>query len=112
MDYDGDGDQDLYLVNDVSLANVLYRNNGSGAFSDVAAAAGANYSGDGMGVTAGDYDNDGDCDMYLSYGDGNHVLYRNNGNGSFGDVTASAGMSRGDAGRGAAWGAISVYGSG
>ena len=64
-DYDGDGDQDLYVANDFGL-NELYRNRGDGTFEDVTKAAGAGARGYGMSVTWGDYDGDGDEDLYVS----------------------------------------------
>ena len=106
FDYDGDGYLDLYLlsgcwlreVNDNlgrdlrgKLANALYRNNGDGTFTDVTDRAGVGDSGYGMGVSAADYDNDGDRDLYvLNYGP--NVFYRNNGDGTFTDVTEQAGL--------------------
>ena len=64
-DYDGDGDDDLYLANDFGV-NALYRNDGSGRFEDVAGPAGAADRGYGMGVSWGDVDGDGDFDLYVS----------------------------------------------
>ena len=64
-DFDGDGDDDLYVANDFGL-NELYVNDGTGHFDDVAAKAGASDRGYGMGVTWGDVDNDGDFDAYIS----------------------------------------------
>ena len=64
-DYDDDGDPDLYVANDFGRNN-LYRNNGDGTFSDVAPAAGVEDLGAGMSAAWGDYDNDGDLDLYVS----------------------------------------------
>ncbi len=104
FDYDNDGDLDIYLVNgrylkQIShvrgrhlagkLSNALYRNNGDGTFSDISKKAGVADQGYGMGVSAADYDNDGDTDLYVTnYGP--NVLYRNEGNGRFTDVSAKA----------------------
>ena len=98
-DYDGDGDQDIYIANFWSAPNVLYRNNGDGTFTEVAALAGMDDANNGEGVAWGDYDNDGNLDLYLA-NDGNqaNVLYRNNGDGTFTDVTVEAGV--GDTGTG------------
>ena len=78
--------------------NRLYRQNRDGSFTDVTEAAGLANAGDGnygMGVAAGDYDNDGYPDLYItSYG--RNILYHNNGNGTFTDVTAKAGVERAD----------------
>ncbi|MEO2004380.1 MAG: CRTAC1 family protein, partial [Candidatus Poribacteria bacterium] len=98
LDYDGDGNLDIYLVNSGSLTgetsarSVLYRNTGDGTFIDVTAMAGVEASDRyGMGCAVGDYDNDGDPDLYVT-AFGPNLLYRNDGDGSFTDVTASAGV--------------------
>jgi len=100
FDYDGDGDVDLYAVNSAELPgyvggekpfNHLYRNEGGGRFTDVTAQAGVGDRGYGMGCAAGDIDNDGDVDLYVT-NFGPNVLYRNDGNGRFTDVTALAGV--------------------
>ena len=64
-DYDDDGDPDLYVANDFGRNN-LYRNNGDGSFSDIAADAGVEDLGAGMSAAWGDYDNDGDLDLYTA----------------------------------------------
>ena len=99
LDYDGDGKLDLYLVNGSTLdrspgkgePNVLYRGNGRGGFTDVTVKAGVGDRGWGSGGTVGDYDNDGDPDLFVT-NLGANVLYRNDGDGSFTDVTAYAGV--------------------
>jgi len=108
FDYDNDGFQDIYLVNgrwhpDISdnrgrtlkgkLKNALYHNNGNGTFTDVTdkAGVGAHEDSYGMAASCADYDNDGDLDLYVcNYG--RSILYRNNGNGTFTDVTEKAGL--------------------
>ncbi len=95
-DYDNDGWLDLYVGNESSPApkpahpNELFRNDGDGTFSDVAAAAGVASVGFVKGLSWGDYDNDGVLDLYLSHLNGDNVLYRNGGNGTFANVTATA----------------------
>jgi enediyne biosynthesis protein E4 len=99
FDYDGDGDPDLFLVNSTIWPDVnnygpstqaLYRNDGKGHFEDVTREAGLEAELIfGMGVAIGDYDNDGDPDLYLTALGGN-VLFRNDGKGHFEDVTAEA----------------------
>ena len=99
FDYDRDGQIDLFLGNGPGLPNALFRNNGDGTFTDVAAAAGV---AGGLGVTgavAGDLDNDGDQER-VAMGDGGFLsptpavirVYRNDGDGTFTDVTAASGI--------------------
>ena len=104
FDYDNDGLIDIYFPNGAPLPgcqidppprHALYRNLGGWRFEDVSERAGVACSSYGMGVTIGDYDSDGDPDIYLS-NFGPNVLYRNNGDGTFTDVTAHAGVARGD----------------
>jgi hypothetical protein len=92
LDFDGDGRPDIFLTN-AGGANALYRNNGDGTFTDVAAAAGvADPDGVSIGVACADYDNDGRCDLLVTRFGGGLKLYRNNGDGTFSDVTAAAGL--------------------
>ncbi len=113
FDFDRDGHWDVYLVQSGPLpgsprpagtpASKLYRNRGDGTFEDVTSRAGvANASGYGAGCTAGDYDNDGDQDLYVS-NFGRSVLYRNRGDGTFEDVTARAGVTNDLYAASAAW---------
>ncbi len=99
LDYDGDGNLDLCLINGSTHdrpagrgePNRLYRGDGKGHFTDVTDAAGVGDRGWGYGVAVGDYDNDGDPDLFVT-NQGANVLYRNDGDGSFTDVTAEAGV--------------------
>jgi hypothetical protein len=101
LDFDQNGLFDLYLVNSAAtqqfkppqpLHSALYRNNGDGTFTDVTAQAGVGAEGlFGMGVAVGDYDNDGYPDVYV-LGYGRSILYRNNHDGTFTDVTIRAGV--------------------
>ena len=101
LDYNQDGLPDLYLVNGAAtelfkptkpLRGALYRNNGDGTFTDVTEKAGVGAEGlFGMGVAVGDYDNDGYPDLVVA-GYGRSILYHNNGDGTFADVTARAGV--------------------
>lgn len=101
FDYDVDGDPDLICVSgqdwdgrDKTPSVVLYRNDGSGKFEDVTSASGFQQSFYGMGVAIGDYDADGDPDVYLT-AVGPNRLYRND-EGTFVDVTAAAGVAGDD----------------
>jgi hypothetical protein len=101
IDYDQDGLMDLYFVQSGAtdaykparpLHSALYRNNGDGTFTDVTEKAGVGGEGHyGQGVAAGDYNNDGHPDLYVT-GYGRAILYRNNGDGTFTDVTTKAGV--------------------
>ena len=101
IDYDQDGLMDLYFVQSAAtdmykppqpLRCALYHNNGDGTFTDVTAKAGVGGEGHyGQGVAVGDFDNDGYPDLYVT-GYGRAILYHNNGNGTFTDVTAKAGV--------------------
>lgn len=103
FDYDGDSDIDIYFLNGAPLKgttcktppkNALYRNDGGWKFTDVTEKAGVGVTVYGLGIAIGDYDNDGDPDIYLNnYGP--NVLYRNNGDGTFTDVTKQAGVDDG-----------------
>ena len=104
LDYDRDGDPDIYFLNGAPLPgtevrqrprNALYRNDGGWKFTDVTEQAGVGDTGYGLGVCTGDYDNDGDLDIYVN-NFGPNVLYRNNGNGTFTDATKEAGVDAGN----------------
>jgi HEAT repeat protein len=102
LDYDGDGLQDLLLVNSCYWPGyedkqrpapmlALYRNKGDGTFEDVTAAAGLAVTLYGMGVTVGDYDNDGWPDVFITAVGGNRLFHNESGR-RFVDVTARAGV--------------------
>jgi enediyne biosynthesis protein E4 len=100
LDYDNDGDQDLYLANGSSRKlqksekpphDYLLRNNGDGTFSDVTQKAGLGDTEWSSGVAVGDYNNDGHLDVYVT-NFGPNKLYRNNGNGTFSDVSEKSGV--------------------
>jgi hypothetical protein len=94
-DYDNDGDLDVYVCNEsksIRFPSQLFRNNGDGTFSDVAPQAGVRNLRYCKGSVWGDYDNDGDLDLYASNLGGENRLYRNNGDGSFTDVAMQLGV--------------------
>lgn len=99
-DVDLDGDPDLYLANDKTL-NFLYLNDGTGHFAEEALLAGVAYNEDGdveagMGVDMGDYDNDGDYDLFVTnFQWETNTLYKNLGDGTFVDETFLAGLGKG-----------------
>ena len=105
-DFNQDGWIDLYVTSSkLGSRNRLFRNNGNGTFTDVAAAAGlaqANQGGACIDAVWGDYDNDGWPDLYLVRW-GTNLLYHNNGNGTFTDVTARAGVGHQGNGSCALW---------
>lgn len=110
LDADGDGRQDILFVNGTSWPGragartvlALYRNNGNGTFTDVTSSAGLAVPMYGMGVSVGDYDNDGRDDIYVTALGGNH-LFHNLGGMHFEDVTAKAGVADGGFATSAAW---------
>jgi hypothetical protein len=97
LDYDDDGWPDIYVACD-STPSILYHNNHDGTFTDVAIVAGAAFNEDGraqagMGSTIADFNGDGKLDIFrTNFSDDTSTLYRNNGNGTFDDVTYAAGL--------------------
>ena len=116
IDYDNDGYQDILLLNGKDWSGhpsgytqkygrstpKLYHNNGDGTFTDVTHAAGLDLELYAMGVTVGDYDNDGFDDLYITALGGDH-LFHNNRNGTFTDVTAKSGLNNHGFATSAAW---------
>jgi enediyne biosynthesis protein E4 len=100
FDYDNDGWPDIFVVNgsrlegfpkDQEPTSHLYRNQHNGTFADVTQKSGVGLVGWGQGVCAGDYDNDGRVDLFVTFW-GHDVLLHNNGDGTFTDVTRKAGL--------------------
>ncbi len=113
VDYDNDGWLDIYLVNGSTVDALtgktaaphaaLFHNNHDGTFTDVTAKAGVGNDRWGFGVAAGDFDNDGWPDLYVT-NFGQNRLYRNNHDGTFTDVAVKAGVALGSWSTGATWG--------
>ena len=118
-DYDNDGDQDIFAANDQGIAQedefcpiMLFRNDGNLKFTDVTTEAGFMVTGSWMGLAFGDYDLDGDFDLFATnlgtsvqfeeQDTDLHALYRNNGDGTFTDVAQEAGVKRWEFG----WGTV------
>jgi hypothetical protein len=100
IDYDNDGWPDIFLMNGTTLEGFpkgqeptshLYHNNHDGTFTDVTKKAGVELTGWGQGVCAGDYDNDGWVDLYVTFW-GHNILLHNNGDSTFTDVTKKSGL--------------------
>ena len=112
FDYNNDGLVDIYVVNGATMpalvkdgpqySDRLFRNNGDGTFTDVTATAGVAGQGFNIGVTIGDYDNDGFEDIFVA-GVHRNTLYHNNGDGTFTDVTERAGLAKTDPQYGKLW---------
>ncbi len=110
LDYDNDGWQDILLVNSTSWPeqksarslSALYHNNRDGTFTDVTRQAGLAVETYGLGCAIGDYDNDGNVDIYITSVGANH-LFRNLGNGKFADVTSKAAVGDSGFSTSAAW---------
>jgi hypothetical protein len=115
IDYDNDGWLDIYLVNALTMEQLktpsktplpksaLFRNNKDGAFTDVTLKTGVANERFGQGVCAGDFDNDGRTDLYVT-NFGKNRLYRNQGNGAFKDIAEKAGVALGGWSTGCAFG--------
>jgi hypothetical protein len=118
FDYNKDGRPDIFFTNGANIETLqkdspkysdrLYRNDGNGVFTDVTEAAGLVGVGYDIGVAAGDYDNDGFPDLFVS-GVHRNTLYHNNRDGTFTDVTAKAGLNREDADFGPLWSVAAAW---
>jgi len=101
FDFDNDGRPDIFFANGAGqpslkktssrFSNRLFRNKGNWTFEDVTERAGVTGSGYDVGAATGDYDNDGNVDLFV-FGVNHNTLYRNRGDGTFEDVTQRAGL--------------------
>ncbi|HEU4364513.1 MAG TPA: FG-GAP-like repeat-containing protein [Candidatus Krumholzibacteria bacterium] len=103
VDFDGDGDLDLFVANEGGRGDWLFRQNADRSFTDIATEAGCDDFGNGRAVKFADFDNDGDEDVFVGNHRGSNRLYRNNGDGTFTDV-ADPVMKTANPTFGAAWG--------
>jgi hypothetical protein len=107
-DYDSDGYLDLFLVRRNNQNNFLYRNNGDGTFAKITTGIIVNDGGHSYASTWGDYDNDGDLDLFVANGglqfNLNNVLYQNNGDGTFTKITGAIVVEDGGRSMGGSWG--------
>ena len=104
-DYDGDGNLDLFVSNFGTPLNFLYHNNGDGSFTRITAGEIATDDANSEGCVWGDYDNDGQLDLFVAVGlNGNDLLYHNNGDGTFTKITNGSVVTSGGSSRGCAWG--------
>jgi len=92
FDFNGDGWQDIYIAEDKSVGNILYKNTGNGSFENVSASSHTGTKMDAMNVGIGDYDNDMDLDIYVTNGPIGNKLYRNEGDETFTEVAEEAGV--------------------
>lgn len=111
-DFDRDGDQDLFVIGGSSGYDRLYLNDGTGNFTDISVSAGVNRTHRGSGACAGDFDNDGYIDIFVtsigtsqSEAPGQNLLYRNNGDNTFTNIATSAGVTTTNPTRGDSYGA-------
>ena len=103
LDYDNDGDADLYVVNDKWMANTMFRNDGNGVFTDVSEFSQTDIVVDGMTATVGDCDHDGYDDIYVTNTPEGNVLLMGDESGVFNDVTEEAGVVTNEMCWGATW---------
>lgn len=97
FDYDNDGDQDLYVSNDIfGTPNALFRNEGDGTFVDVSVSSGTGIDMSAMGIAVGDYDNNGFLDFYVANISTGNVFLTNNGDGTFTERAAEKGVDVGE----------------
>ncbi|MGH1361984.1 MAG: fibronectin type III domain-containing protein [Calditrichia bacterium] len=101
-DYDGDGNVDLFLT-DIDTVNYLYRNNGNGTFSKTISGAIASDLGLSNSASWGDFDNDGDLDLFVAIRDVDRLFYRNNGNNTFTRITSGTLVTDNTDARGVSW---------
>ena len=92
FDYNNDLWPDIYIGNDMDVGNIFYENNGDGTFTDISEDSGMDLAFSSMGLAAGDYDNNGFLDIYVTNLDWGNGLMHNNGDGTFTDVAEGLGL--------------------
>ena len=102
-DIDQDGDDDLFVANAYGTCNALYRNNGGGSFSLLSASAVCTPVNNSYGGAWGDFDNDGDLDLYVANNGAQNEFYQNDGSGGFTAVNQTIVTEAADASYGASW---------
>jgi len=106
LDYDKDGWQDIYVANDRSPLNHMYRNNGDGTFDEVGILTGTGVSIDAMSTTIDDANNDGFLDIYVTNTGAGNAFFENNGDGTFSEIASTNGTLM----ESVAWGAVFLDG--
>jgi hypothetical protein len=106
-DYDNDGDPDVFVANESNQSNGLYNNQGDGTFVRILSGPHFSDGGDSFGASWGDYDNDGDLDLFVAnFGNEDNFLYTNNGDGTFTAVSEGPVVTDGGWSIGSAWGDV------
>jgi hypothetical protein len=103
-DFDNDGDFDLFVNNLENQNNFLYKNNGSGTFTKITGIDLVMEGGNSYEANWGDFDNDGDLDLFVLNAFADNFLYQNNGDNTFTKITATAIVPNPDDSRGKSWG--------
>lgn len=110
-DYDGDFNLDLFVANGYDVINFLYKNNGDGTFTKITSGNIVNDESKSIGARWGDYDNDGNLDLFVfNYANENNLLYNNNGDGTFRKVTTGEIVNDGGDSQDARWGDFDLDG--
>jgi RHS repeat-associated protein len=104
VDYNADGNIDLFVSHHTGINNDLFSNNGNGTFTQVTSGSIVNDGGNSLGSSWGDFDNNGYPDLYIANENENNFLYSNNGDGTFSKITQDVVVKDNSASRGCVWG--------